>query len=593
VRSEPARKWHLRGLLYVSGPSILIVTPLLGLPFTSDQRVLMYRMYAQYGVNPLALARSRDLEIDHLLSFGLFRPIGIFIRYFEQATTFDVATATGLPPYVIQGAIRLLMTALLSYIATCFILALCRSARLGIQTPEFGMQDTTAPTVVSDNATPPPISKYYWHPTAPVEIFPFLFAACLIVTGPLHPISLFPFASIAIAIAMLPIPLYVASHTAVSRTRIKIREVASTVLLGGAVTAFNDLLFILPIVCLVVLLLRGWIMGITFRGILRTNAFLRYLTFICGFLMVFVPARIAIYNTCLRGGGADGSTGCSKATELALSESVVPRWIGRAFSGLPWDGIVLILRGDLDAGLAPRGLTGLLSNTWTIIVITLMLLLAVRAGHHLIHKQAQLYASTITQKNSASTKLKAAERRVGAALIITGVTLIGSSSLLVSVTQIVREWHESGWGLIPWRDTLVVQIGWALVLFGALYLLSLPLRKLKMMRLLSGLTNRSRYFLITGSTAVLFGLTVFTFIANDRHALTRRYDPNSNINNLIAVAAVDFDNTESGQHIRCQLIEAYTERAPRGYWTTGEQLQIDLNRLTRSEYGAKFCPLPP
>jgi len=378
----------------------------------------------------------------------------------------------------------------------------------------------------------------------------------------------------------------------------------ATILTGATVAAFHDLLYILPLVCLMVLLLRGWIMGITVRNILRTNAFLRYLTFSCGFLIVFIPARIVIYNTCK----GHIMKSCAEETELALSGSVVPLWIGRAFSGLPWEEIGLTFRGDFGAGLAPRGPLDLLSNTWTIIVIALMLSLAVRAGHHLIYKRAHFYSSDTLHKNIASTKPKITERRIGAALIVTGMTLILSSSLLVSVTRRWQESYESGWGIYQFRDTLLVQIGWVFVLFGALYLLFLMLRKFKVLYFLSGitdgstdlLTHGSRYFTnrpfkilaIACSAAVLFGLTVFTFIANDRYALSSRYDPESNINNLIAVATVDFDNTERGQHIRCQLLDAYTEHWS-GSWVTAERLQRELNRLTRSEYGSEFCPTPP
>jgi len=442
-------------------------------------------------------------------------------------------------------------------------------------------------------APPPLISLVHGHCAAPVEIFPFLFAACLIVSGPLHPISFFPFLFISVTIAILAMPLYIASHAALSRTWIKAREAVVAALTGAAVAMFYDILFILPPVCLVVLLLRGWIMGITIRRILRTNAFLRYLAFSCGFLTVFVPARIAMALRCNAGGCYEYAN-----TELALSGSVIPLWIGRAFSGLPWDGMGLMLRGDIDAGLSPRGPLGLLSNTWTITVIALMLLLAMRAGRHLVYKRAQSYSSNTLRKGSANTSKEPSERRIGAVLIIIGITLICSSSLLVSVTQGLQGWHERGLGLRPWRDTLLVQIGWAFTLFGALHLL-LTLRKFKVLRLSAGLIKALRYFTnqrfkilaIAGSAAVLFALTVLTFVANDRYALTRRYDPYSNIDNLIAVAAVDFDDTERGQRIRCQLIDAYIERVS-GSWPTGRRLLRDLNRLAKSEYGSDFCPAP-
>jgi len=653
------------------------MTPLIGLPFISDQRIVMYEAYSRFGVNPLAIMRTSIHEIDYYISQGLFRPPGHFMRYFEQAAIFDIATATNLPPYVLQGAIRLVMIALLSYTAAYFISTLYRSARLEIQ-------DLPASAAASNNATPPPPTKAYTNCTAPVEIFPFLFAACLIVTGPQHPISFFPFLSIFIAIAMLAIPLYIASHTALSRTRINAKEVVSTVLTGATVAAFHDIMFIMPLVCLVVLLMRGWIMGITARGILRTNAFLRYLTFSCGFLTVFIPARIAMSLRCNAEGCYDYAN-----TEPALSGLAITQWIGRAFSGLPREAIGLILRGDLDAGLSPRGPRGLLSNTWTIIVIALTLLLAIRAGRHLIHKQAQLYASGTPRKDSTSTKTSTkpitTEQRVGTALIIIGLTLICFSSLLVSMTHGLQRWHEwevgleqwrdtllvqigwslalfgalhllflasrklmivrvaligivvapigialifssgllvlrllpsamqglreryeLGWGIRPFRDTLLARIGWALVLIAALYLLFLALRKFKVLRFLSSFANGSSYLLtdgikhilIAGSAAVLFALTVFTFIANDRYAITGRYDPdiydpNSRIDNLISMAVIDFDDTDRGQHTRCQLIDAYMEEVWSGYWPNSRQIQEALNRLTRSEYGAEFCPTPP
>jgi len=155
VRSESARKWHLRWLLYVSGPSMLVITPLLGLPFHTDQRVLMYKIYSLYGSNPLAIAQTNYLEIDYFIALGSFRPIGRFVNYFQQSAIFDVATATGLPPYVLQGAIRLAMIALLSYVATYFISALYRSAELGVQ-------DTSAPATASDGPPPP----YFFSPRA-------------------------------------------------------------------------------------------------------------------------------------------------------------------------------------------------------------------------------------------------------------------------------------------------------------------------------------------------------------------------------------------------------------------------------------------
>ena len=62
-------------------------------------------------------------------------------------------------------------------------------------------------------------------------------------------------------------------------------------------------------------------------------------------------------------------------------------------------------------------------------------------------------------------------RRLGIGLVILGTVLALSPAFLVSLSEGLQGWNDRGWGLHDWRDTLLVQVGWAFILFGTLVVL--------------------------------------------------------------------------------------------------------------------------
>ena len=95
-------------LLHVAGPSALVMAPLLGLTFHSDQRIMMYWLTGAFGADPLAIVNQNLTEMDDFLRQGNFRPLGRFVIYMEQTSIFEVAAGTGVAPHVVQGVVRLI-----------------------------------------------------------------------------------------------------------------------------------------------------------------------------------------------------------------------------------------------------------------------------------------------------------------------------------------------------------------------------------------------------------------------------------------------------------------------------------------------------
>ena len=136
-------------LLHVAGPSALIMAPLLGLTFHSDQRIMMYWLTGVFGADPFAIVHQNLAEIDDFLRQGNFRPLGRFIIYMEQTSVFEVAAGTGLAPHVVQGVVRLVVVSALAVAAMALVVALHDSARSastsGIATTRRRLLDPSTP----------------------------------------------------------------------------------------------------------------------------------------------------------------------------------------------------------------------------------------------------------------------------------------------------------------------------------------------------------------------------------------------------------------------------------------------------------------
>ena len=530
------------------------MAPLLGLTFNSDQRIMMYWLTGTFGADPFAIVNQNLTEIDEFLRQGNFRPLGRFVMYMEQTSIFEIAAGTGVAPHVIQGVVRLIMVSALAVAVMCFVVALHDSARSasisGAATPRRRLLDSSAPL--------PPV----------LACFPLVLASTFVVSGSLHPVSFFPFFFVSVAIYTLLVPLYVCSGTAMARGGIGTRPAILCAVLGMVSAMTSELLYLIPVVCLLTLGARGWLSRQPGRELVRSSAFSRFVALSAGFLVVFVPSRLAIAAECSR-------HECYEGSSAVLSNLAVEQWLGRAVAGLQFETLSSTLAGDYDNLSPARDPLDFATNVWLILVVLSLGFFAVVA------------AARMSRSPAAGDGLSAeAQRRLGAVLCGFGGVLALVSTLMVSLSAGLQDWHDRGLGLNPWRDSLLVQISWALIFYG---LIVIALSYTGHQR--EGRPIRRRWLAAAVAAAVLV-MSMNAFMANDKFSIWRRTGSDGSVVNLISTASVDFDRSERGQAIRCELMAAYTERNNcTDCWHSGARVLEELNRLSRSRYNADFCPV--
>ncbi len=526
------------------------MAPLLGLTFHSDQRIMMYWLTGAFGADPFAIVNQNLAEIGDFLRQGNFRPLGRFVIYMEQTSVFEIAAGTGVAPHVIQGVVRLVMVAALAVAAMAFVVALHDSAAHRSSRPSM------VPTRVLSAPVPPLLAG-----------FPLVLASTLVVSGALHPVSFFPFFFVSAAIYLLLVPLYVGSTAALTRRGLGLRHAALCAVLGMVSAMTSELLYLVPVVCLLTIAARGWLSRQPGRELVRSSAFSRLVALSAGFLVVFVPSRLAIAAECSRGE-------CYEGSSAVLSTLSVEQWLGRAVAGLQFRTLSSTLAGDYDNLSTARDPIDFVTNVWLILVVLSLAYFAVTA------------AIRVSRAPASAGRLPAGDlRRFGAALCGFGGLLALATTLMVSLSEGLQGWQDRGFGLDQWRDSLLVQVAWALIFYGlAVVALSYIGRGNEGRR-------ARRAWLAAGVTALVFVMSMNAFMANDKFSIWRRTGSDGSAVNLISTASVDFDRSERGQAIRCELISAYTERNCTDCWHSGQRVLEELNRLSRSRYNADFCPV--
>ena len=159
---------------------------------------------------------------------------------------------------------------------------------------------------------------------------------------------------------------------------------------------------------------------------------------------------------------------------------------------------------------------------------------------------------------------------------------------MVSLSEGLQGWNNRGFGLDQWRDSLLVQVSWALVFYG-LAVIGLSLVNRPHVGRRTEDRRARRAWLAAGVAAAVFLMSMNAFMANDKFSIWRRSGSDGSIVNLISTASVDFDRSVRGQAIRCELISAYADRNCKDCWHSGARVLEELNRLSRSRYGEDFC----
>ncbi len=545
----------------VVGPAVLLAAPLVSFSFQRDEMRNIYRDTLRFGtVNPLRIA-GRVLDgMVWLVRIGNFRPLGRFADHMQRVSLFEAAEATGLAPNFVLGLVRLAMVGALALVAVRFIARLMSSG---------GDSD--------DPAGPG------WARLIALGLAPAIIAVCLVAGGRDSPIVYFPFLFLGSAIVVLAVPQMVARDRDFAVRRVKIAEWAALGLLGAATTMILEVVYVALPLTLVFIAARAMVTGVSWRRLMAMAVARRFAALTAGFLAVFVPVRWMIEGHC-----RDGD--CYIGSDLVPRGFTLDVFGGRMATGAPFGGWAhnadIMRSADLRVGLGD-----LVANP----ILALALLGAVGVAVAQVARirwrgPASAAGAASTPGDAAGPASAAGETarpasapgspaRAAAGLGLAAACLIVLPGAMIAMSRLVqRDRWPIGYG---WRDTVLVQIGWAvgavavvLVLADLLAARSWAVRRIGMAAL---------------AAVVCLGLAG-TLLANVRLAQVDRSDPLAVVTNAIAAAAINFDHSEAGNERRCELIDAYTEFLPdpRRY-NAGANVGADLDSLMTERRGRPFC----
>ena len=512
----------------MAAPSLMVTAPLVGFAFQIDQRIAVYRSAAEGLVNPVSAARHAVDSIDGYLSRGNFRPLGRFLEAISDSFVFEAAEATGISPNVVHGMIRMAMVGCLALMANQVLCAILRSAG---RTP-------------SDHAVP--------------VLYPPILAMTLVAGDADGAIIFYPFTVVGTSILVLAIALAVARDSDMAQRPVSRRESLAMVLLGAIAVLTYDLAYIAPPLAAALVMARNAAAGLPPRQALHTAAARRLGFLSVGFLIAFVPVRILIAQRC-------GEADCNAASDLHLSGGIVGRAADRVATGVPpagWSHVAELARRGDRFGF---GVADLVANSMLMVLVAGIALVAIRAGRR---------ASRLSRSSPDGAM---DWHRLATSLGLFGLALAILPALLVSLS---RYMHAMSYAVgEAWRDTVLVQTGWSLVIAAIGVVLSEAVR-----------WRGGRTIAVWTAAALLAAGCTATLLSNQQLNRIDQETSLSAINNQIATATIHFDRGGSGNSNRCNLIEAFA--AVEGRWNWEEestQLRLVLDTLMLDRYGRPFC----
>lgn len=526
----------------VVGPAVLLAAPLVSFSFQRDEMRNIYRDTLRFGtVNPLRMAGHVLDGMVWLVRIGNFRPLGRFADHVQRVSLFEVAEATGLAPNFVLGLVRLAMVGALALVATRFI------ARLAAGGGDGGPDSPGGPG---------------WARLVGLGLAPSIVAVCLVAGGRDSPIVYFPFLFLGSAIVVLAVPQMVARDRDFAVRRVKIAEWAALGLLGAATTMILEVVYVALPLTLAFIAARAVATGVSWRRLMAMAVARRFAALTAGFLAVFVPVRWMIEGHC-----RDGD--CYIGSDLVPRGFTLDVFGARMATGAPFGGWAhnadIMRSADLRVGLGD-----LVANP----ILALMLLAAVG----ITAARVVSFARAGRDPAGAGAGGRGAAR-AAAGLGLAAACLIVLPGAMIAMSRLVqRDRWPIGYG---WRDTVLVQIGWAVGAVAVVLVLA---------DLLAARSGAVRRIGMAALAAVVCLGLAGTLLANVRLAQVDRSDPLAVVTNAIAAAAVNFDHSEAGNERRCELIDAYTEFLPdpRRY-NAGANVRADLDSLMTERRGRPFC----
>ena len=327
-----------------------------------------------------------------------------------------------------------------------------------------------------------------------------------------------------------------------------------------------EILYLVPILCLMTLLLRSYLSKISLRTVISSEAFRRLCALTIGFISVLVPSRIAIAMA----PPVPIGDYPLRATTIDLSGLSTETVANRILTGLPPAG--WSYRGEFFASLSPTTyITNFLSNEFITLNILALITLAILASRRAIH---EIPDSTQTLHSHLLNS--------GIVMLVAGGVITVLSALLVGATVVIqtRSYVTVGY---PWRETLLVQIGWALILTSAVHFLVYVAE--------SRYGGRSAHIALVLPMVVFLCGTFITYWVNNEYAHQTRGSYTTTVDNLLSQSIVDFGTDRAAADLRCTLASDYLRRPYGGGLgdSTNLAIMVDLNQLADTLYGQPFC----
>lgn len=504
----------------MAAPPLIVAVPFSGFSLQYDEVKLFVSTANSIRGNPLRAAEHSLRDIDRFLDLGTFRPLGRFLENGVYSAMFETSEATGVAPHALQGVIRLVMVAALAHAAIRVVAALMRSA--GVR-PD--------------------------HPA--LLVYPMALAITLVANGSVSPLVLFPLLFTGSVVLVLAAALVVARDRDMQPRRLARHEPGAMALLGAAAAMTYDLVYVAPILAAVFIASRATAARLTVSEVLRLAAARRWMCFSLGFLAVFVPARIVIAVRC-------GRTACYEATNVSASTDALGLVPGRLLTGTPPAG--WHHNSDLGRTGMQFDLVALAANAMTaVLLLAVVVWIALAAGRT---------AGWPDRHHETRDGGPPRWGRLGVALVMVGAAAAVPAAVLVSLARFNQQRGLSVGQ--PWRDTVLVQFGWSLLIFAGAVLVVRWFR-----------SRIARRTAVEATVALLGACLVVTLFFNWRLAAVEGRTPRSTVTKQMLIAATSNDATDQGNSYRCQLIEAFEESA--------FSMEGLLDEMMLDRHGMAFC----
>lgn len=486
------RRVFLRCLLL----PVAVTAPLLYLAADADHRYNVYWHGSIGQQRPWRLVTDNLRSVPMYLGFGNFRPLGRMLEWSVDTVAYVFGEVTHLP---VQVGLRL--------VSALAAAVLCAAA------------------VLFAEAVTAPGRMFAEPPARPIALLPFAFAAGLCAAGRLSTTVLFGGLYFLSAALVLAVAAWVCGSP---------RWGALVVLAGATLAVFNEVAALAPPLATAAVLARG--------GPARLRPALLLWG---GFLPVFGPVRVLLYQACRDGG-------CYGNSDLTLGPGVGGALTNRLTAWLP----------PLQWGEAMRD-AGPPSKVVFGVAAVVLALLAVRA-----------FAEV--------PRLPGLDRPRAVRLAVAGGSVLLLGAVLGSINPQTQELAEAGrWGL-GWRDSGLTAAGGALLLAGLLAL--------------AGRAVVTRVALVV---FVLLGAGTTT--VNQAYAVGGDRLPYAVLTGAIAAEVAQFDSRPSGNTRRCALLDEFgatLRAAPYSRFASGElpgthsaaqRMAVTASMATEQMYGRPFC----